>query len=240
MCQNMGSVGASNVDAVTGAINLAAGYQKGTVTMTVDGLSAAITNGTWVKIGGHAYRIVSTVGGAIPTSITISSGLRTAVADNAVITLSDPFLVNFASGYAVGYDQEITFDGATNLPTAGQAVTFGTSTTSAVYTIVQATSTTIILDRPLEAALSDNDPINPVPAGEYNLAFHRNAIALVTRPLALPMAGAGARAAVVNVNGMSMRVVITYNGTKQGHLVTIDMLCGVKVLDSALGAVLVG
>ena len=36
-----------------------------------------------------------------------------------------------------------------------------------------------------------------------------------------------------------MRVVITYDGTAQGHLVTLDMLCGVKVLDEDRGAVMI-
>ncbi|KKM98411.1 hypothetical protein LCGC14_1158160, partial [marine sediment metagenome] len=64
--------------------------------------------------------------------------------------------------------------------------------------------------------------------------------ALVTRPLAAPAAGTGALSFVANFNGLSMRIVITYDGTKQGHLVTCDLLCGVKVLDTRLGAVMLG
>jgi hypothetical protein len=37
-----------------------------------------------------------------------------------------------------------------------------------------------------------------------------------------------------------MRVVITYQGLNQGHLVTCDMLAGIAVLDTRLGGVLVG
>ena len=39
---------------------------------------------------------------------------------------------------------------------------------------------------------------------------------------------------------MAMRVTITYDGVKQGHLVTVDLLCGIGVLDSNLGAVMLG
>jgi hypothetical protein len=45
---------------------------------------------------------------------------------------------------------------------------------------------------------------------------------------------------VINVNGLSMRATITYDGRAQGHLVTLDMLLGLAVLDIHLGAVLLG
>jgi len=37
-----------------------------------------------------------------------------------------------------------------------------------------------------------------------------------------------------------LRVTITYDGEKQGHLVTVDILCGVKVLNTDLGGVIFG
>ena len=43
----------------------------------------------------------------------------------------------------------------------------------------------------------------------HSLAFHRNAIALVTRPLALPMGAS--KAAIVSHNGLGVRVVNGYN-----------------------------
>ncbi len=92
----------------------------------------------------------------------------------------------------------------------------------------------------MEAAIADNAAINFGPGGEYNFAFVKNAIAVVTRPLAAPKAGTGALSYVANYNGLSMRAVITYNGTKQGHLVTLDMLVGVKVLDDRMGVVVYG
>jgi hypothetical protein len=62
----------------------------------------------------------------------------------------------------------------------------------------------------------------------------------VIRPLAQPKPGTGALSGVVSMNGFSMRVTITYDGNKQGHLVTLDMLFGVKTLDQKLGAVMFG
>lgn len=240
MSQNMASVAAGNT-VVTGEINLAAGYPAGTTTVTVDGLSAAITNGTWFVIEGDdvPHQVVSTVGGATPTSITFTPATLRAVVDNADLTIYTPGAVNFASGYAADYAKEITVNGFTVAPQIGQFVTFGTQTTK--YTVIGVNALVgITLDRPLEAAIAHTDKVNIGPKGEYNLAFHRDAIALVTRPLELPMSGAGARAAVVNNNGFSMRVVITYNGEAQGHLVTLDMLCGTAILDTNLGAVMLG
>lgn len=240
MCQNLPTIAASDV--VTGAINNAGGYQAGVTTVTVDGLSAAIGVGTFFTIAGDAtpLRVVSTVGGAIPTSITFTPATKRAVADDAVVTLYDPYAVNLGAGYASGYSKEIAYDGGTKAIGVGQVVSFGLSATAVKYTVIQATSTTIVLDRPLEAALADDAVINVGPAGDYNFAFNREAVALVVRPLAPPRADVGALSTVINHNGFSMRAVITYDGNKQGHLVTLDMLFGIAILDVNQGAVLFG
>lgn len=238
MAQNQPYVSTGNT-IVTGAINGAA--VAGATSLTVDGLSAAITAGTWLTIAGEGtpLRVVSTTGGATPTAIVVHRGVRIAVADNSVITLYTPGAAS--GGYAVGYDKEITVSGFTVAAKVGQPITFGSSPTSPVYTVIDTLSTTsITLDRPLEVAVADTDKANIGPAGAYNFAFHRNAIALVNRPLALPMPGTGARAGTAAYNGVSMRVTMTYDGNKQGHLITVDTLMGVKVLDVLLGAVLFG
>lgn len=242
MAQNQPYSLAASTDRVTGAINNAAGYAVGAKTFTVDALSAAITVGTWVSIAGDntPLQVASSVGGATPTSITVLQGLQTAVADNAVVTLWAVGKVNNAAGYASGWAKEIIYDTFTLDPQVGQGVSFGTAATLYGVIAVDTVGKTILLDRPLEAALADNDNINVLPAGSYNFAFHRNAVALVTRPLALPMQGTGARAGVASYNGLSMRVVMTYDGNKQGTLVTVDTLCGVKVLDGNLGSVMLG
>jgi hypothetical protein len=243
MCQNMADVSIGSTTS-TGAINNASGYAKGSTVLTVDGITGIIMTNTWLKIAGddQPLRVTAhteTLGNT--TSITVDKGLSAAVVDNAVITFYTPGAINFASGYASGWSKPLVVDGFTVAPKVGQFVTIGTTNTSVVYTVIgNPTTTSIMLDRPLEAAVSDNDTVNIGPAGSYNLAFHRNAMTLVVRPLAQPRAGVGALSAVVNHNGLSMRATITYDGTKQGHLVTLDMLCGVKVLDTNLGAVLIG
>jgi hypothetical protein len=124
----------------------------------------------------------------------------------------------------------------------GQLITIGTSNVKYVVMDVDVTTsgteTLILLDRPLEAAIVDNAVIHYGPeGGGFNMAFHRNALTLAVRPLALPRSGAGAISGLGRMNGATMRVVITYDGNKQGHLVTLDFLAGIKVLDTPLGAV---
>lgn len=73
-------------------------------------------------------------------------------------------------------------------------------------------------------------------AGVDALAFHKNAFALVTRPLALP--NGAAKAAIVNYDGFGLRVVYDYDINKKTDTVSIDMLCGVSTLDKTLAALI--
>lgn len=78
--------------------------------------------------------------------------------------------------------------------------------------------------------------------GSYtaNLAFHRNAFALVTRPLALPKGLADGQKAVVSYDGFGLRVIYDYNSQYKKDVVSIDMLCGVKTLDARLACKMLG
>jgi hypothetical protein len=229
---------------VKGAINLAAGYAAGTKTFTVDGLTAAIAAGTFITIAGDdtPLRVVSTVGGATPTSITVSTGTKYAVVDNAVVTVYTPAAVNLAAGYLAGHGAAIKIDGASIFPSQGQMVTFDTSATGAIYVVVSSDSSAgeILLDRPLETSLADNTSVNLGPAGDFNFAFDRDAIMLVNRPLAMPAPGTGANSFVAMTDNFALRVTITYDGRSQSHLITIDTLLGVAVRDVARGVPLYG
>lgn len=238
MAQNEPSITPGVSTIVVGAVNNAAGYAAGATTMTVDGFAAAIIAGSWFKVDGDdvPQRVVSTVGGATPTSITFAPGLKTSVLDNAAVTIYTPGQVNFDGGYAAGWTGPITVDGFSVAPQIGQMLTFGTAANT--YGVLSATTTSVTLDRPLDVAINDNDYAEPGPAGEYNFAFLRDALTMVVRPLAVPRAGIGALSSVVSLNNLSMRAVLTYDGNKQGTLVTLDMLMGVTVLDTRLGAVL--
>lgn len=68
-----------------------------------------------------------------------------------------------------------------------------------------------------------------------SIAFHKNAMALVTRPLALPMGAA--KSAIMNYDGFGLRVVYGYDMNTKTDTISIDMLCGVKLLEDKLIAV---
>lgn len=72
-------------------------------------------------------------------------------------------------------------------------------------------------------------------SGVSAVAFHKNAFALVTRPLELPKGAA--QAAIVNFDGFGLRVVYGYDLNTKTDTISIDMLCGVKTLDKNLASV---
>ena len=78
---------------------------------------------------------------------------------------------------------------------------------------------------------------NIAKSGDYtpSIAFHKNAMALVTR--SLPMPEGAAKCATVNYDGFGLRVVYAYDISTKTDTVSIDMLCGVKLLDDNLIAV---
>jgi hypothetical protein len=222
-----------------GQINNAGGYAAGSTVLTVDTFAVAVTAGVWLKIAGddRPRRVTASVG-APATSLTVTPPLDFAVADNASITVYEEGAVNNVGGYAVDYLKFIAIDGFVIMPKVGQGISFLNG--GPVYSVIQVTATTILLDRPLEAAIADNQAVFITPSGQFNLGFIKNAISLVTRPLAAPMPNAGARAAVVNYNNLSLRFVLAYDPIKQGHIATLDLLFGIKVLDANLGVVMLG
>lgn len=68
------------------------------------------------------------------------------------------------------------------------------------------------------------------PTTEVSVAFHRTAVALVTRQLELPMGAANA--AIASYKGYGIRVVIGYDQSKKKDIVSLDVLYGVKTLDA--------
>jgi hypothetical protein len=78
------------------------------------------------------------------------------------------------------------------------------------------------------------------PGVRHNLAFHRDAIALVTRVLAPAVGqalGCIQKTASDPDAGVSMRLTMSYNPTLLASQVTVDTLYGVKTLDNQLGVV---
>lgn len=223
-----------------------ADYAAGTST----GINTTITFanvvvGDYIDIAGKVYRITAAADDTGDANISIDRGLESDVA------ASDPIIhypsgdVNFGAGYAAGYAKYVVVHGfaADKNPAKGTIVTFGTGGSSHSYTVVDAivnstTESQLLLDRPLDAAVSDADPVFFYPAGGVNLAFTRNAIAWVSRPLASVPPETGAMSYVAAYGDVSMRVTMQYQGLSQGMLVTFDLLCGVAILDERLACIL--
>lgn len=68
------------------------------------------------------------------------------------------------------------------------------------------------------------------PTTEVNVAFHRTAVALVTRQLELPRGAANA--SIQGYKGFGIRVVIDYDQKFKKDVVSLDVLYGVKTLDA--------
>lgn len=243
MDQNVNYAPLLGADTLT--LNLVAGASAGDTGNKACTAASAPTVGAyaWFTGDGQPYEI-SAVSGAL-TGITLVEPYKYDVAANAVGYAFEPATV--AGNYSVGYDKAITLNTITanKLPIVGQVLAFGTTAGGdrKEYTIIEtdavsSTSVHVWLDRPLEVALSDSDSAFPGPHGSWCLAFHRDALALVNRPLALPSNSLGVQAAVGSYNDLAMRVAMQYDITSQGTIVTLDMLCGVAVLDTDLACVL--
>lgn len=259
MCQNVPSISTSL--ALTGvAVDLTAGYAAGTTTMHMDGTGGAkggrdIAVGDWFILEGEGVPHQVTATANLSTDdvdVTFTPATTITIANDKTATFYRNALVNQAvapAGYAAGYSKEIVVDGITGAIEVGTLIRFATAGTpnvrlSGTYSVIDVTNSSgntigITLDRPLDVAIENNDIVCVGPAGEYNFAFHKNALALVCRPLS-PAPSGLAISSVQSASGASVRITMTYNGTKQGVLVTVDLLLGVAILDTALGAVMLG
>lgn len=237
MGQNVPSLVA---DGSTALGELTADHAVGATSLAVDGFSSGeIDPGQWISINGKVYHVTAT-DNATATVLTLEYGLVAAAANNDDVVVYDVHAVNNASGYAINWAKPINVTVSGQTLQIGQLVTFGTQLHR--YSIIDTDgSTWVLLNKPLVAAITDTLPVNTGPVGgDFNFAYHRNAMTLAVRPLKAPMSGAGAISAVAEYNGIGIRLVITYDGQRQGHRVTADFLAGVKVLDSNLGVPMLG
>lgn len=114
-------------------------------------------------------------------------------------------------------------------------------TASGTGTIALTISPAIITSGPFQtvtAAPADNAAITLRASHTSNLAFHKNAFALVTCPLELP--DGAAWKAQQSANGLSVRVVKDYDIDSDDEIIRIDILYGVKTLYPELACRLLG
>jgi hypothetical protein len=243
MSQTVPGISAINADTVAGTVTnaLAAG---GSGSQVVDIQDYEMNVGEFFTVAGNDQPVLATAVTASTdtTAVTANEANKYATLAAAVITAYKACAV--VGAYSAGYSKDVTVDGYTTdkPPQVGQLIAFGTGGTRHVYTIIEAEAgdpgeTKLLLDRPLEFALTNDQLAFPGPVGSFNLAFHRNALAFVHRPMAVP---AGANGGVVTQNNISMRVTMDYDSTLMGTRVNVDLLCGYAPLDLDLGVLLLG
>lgn len=251
-----------NTPSVTGASTLttttvSTAASAGATTVTVASVSN-IAAGQYITIEGDMTpcRVAS----ISSTTLTLTRALYRAVAAGAVVTPYSPGAINqtaaiaagdrngaVSDGYPTYWAKEINVDG-TGVPVVGQLVSFkaaGGTVYSPEYCIVDvqdggSSTYNILLDRPLESTVANNDIVYYGPNGDFNFGIQGAGLALVNRSLALPLQNTGVLAATGLYNDMSLRTTISYDGLTQGTRVTVDCLLGVKKLQTARGVVLLG
>lgn len=250
MDQNIPSLILSGTDYAAGVLN--GGEPLGETTLAVTILAYTVEDGeyVWIEGEGKPHVVSSATDDTTDTSaIVLVSGLTAVGTDTNEVIVWKQCQVDgtVATGYAKGIGLDLSDAVMTEPPQVGQLLAFGVGASRHVYTIIRievdpddATRHLAWMDRPLESTVTTNDNAYPGPAGSFNFAFHRNALALVTRPLALPSASLGVRAAVGSYNDVSMRIAMQYKISEQGTVVTADLLCGVATLDTNLGCIMLG
>ncbi len=242
-------------------VNTCIAGSETTALSVVAGQAAGYAGAINIAITGVAGEYIVLAGNDQPTWLTdattgavvLNEALKYGVLTSAVATQYHACDVG-ASGltgddYPAGYSKSILISNYASgkQPQVGQLLSFGaTAGTRHTYTIIEsvyvsATSCRVTLDRPLDVLVADAaNTAFPGPSGSLNWAFHRDAVALVSRPLALPNNQMGVLTHVGVHNDVSMRIAMQYDIDAGGTKVNLDLLCGVAVLDSRLCVPLLG
>jgi hypothetical protein len=248
MDQNVNSATPTDVVAGTVTAAVAAGTtMAGAVTLAG---TYSVNPGEFCVVAGNDQPTWA-IAGSTDGTLTLNEPNK--YATPAVAAISVYKACQTGAAYAAGWVSGIVLaatggDPTFAAPAIGQLLSFGTTPASRVnYTVIESyldpqngNAVTVILDRPLAAGLTSGQLAFPGPAGAMNLAFHRNAIALVTRPLAIPNNAMGVLSHVGVYNDIAMRVSMQYSIANGGTVVNLDILAGVAVLDTNLAVVLQG
>ena len=246
MDQNVNSLAAATMvgQVAAGTITsaLAAGG-SGSQACLVSAYEASV--GEFVNVAGNDQPtyITAVTASTDTTAVTMHEVNKYATLSSAVLTVYKKAAVN--ASYAAAHSEAIVIDTWTVAPQIGQLIAFGAGASRRTYTIIESWLSdtgeqSVILDRPLEVLLTAADDAFLGPAGAMNMAFHRDSLALVTRPLAVPNGQLGVMSHVGAYNDIAMRVTMQYDIQEGGTVVNLDILAGVAVLDQNLAVVLLG
>ncbi len=216
---------------------LAAGTKGSTTISATVNSSPVLASGQTIIIDGAPYIIT----GLATLVITLDRALLNDVAAGSTFWVINKAVVDATLTANGGINKGVvTFTvGATNyMPAVGSMVKLGTQW----YTLVEShvtTANTFYLDRPVEEDVAATTAVNCAIGVQGSFAAHKNAITVALRPLTPVPDGAGARSFTAIYKGNTVRVTFGYDMTTQKMICTLDFLMGVKVLDYALGAMMI-
>jgi len=159
------------------------------------------------------------------------AGQNVASHDNGTIAHTGTFALNGAVA-AAATTMDIDASTITGTWEAGSLFTVAGDTQYYTLTAAKtaaANTLTAVAFLPASPGWSDGAVVTRIANHVANLAFHRNAFAFVSRPLALPMGGVSAQ--IETYKGLSVRVVYDYNSSTKKNIISLDILFGVKTLD---------
>lgn len=91
----------------------------------------------------------------------------------------------------------------------------------------------------LNLYVDQNVPTSVSATNNQSIAFHRNAMTLVSRPLEAVGGEFGVRSASVTKDGIGLRVMMSYQHTHARWLVSVDLLYGFKLLKDTMAVRLI-
>lgn len=150
-------------------------------------------------------------------------------------------LVNNVAGYPVG-TTSIAIDTGTGTLVVGDIVSFAGH--SQTYTVTAAvpdvSSGTMVISPGLQAAVANNEAVTKRATHVVNLLFHRDAIALATRPLMDVGGGLGnlIQSAVDPVSGLALRLEISREHKRTRF--SYDILYGTSLIRPELASRIAG
>lgn len=218
----------------------AAGY-AGAHAITDPGTNPTVGEYFVFEENGQPTYITATGGG---TDVTLNEALKYAILDNSVAT---HYLkcVNEATERAAGYSEEMTFTHTSGkYLQVGQLLSFGTTSRQDYSiierTIVDATHTRVLLNRPLAVTVASGADAFPGPAGVAAVTWHEDALAFVSRPMHNWGGQFGAQEVVFAADGIAVLMTMQYDSDEGGVKINLTLLAGLAVLNEDLGCAYLG
>ena len=142
------------------------------------------------------------------------------------------YLINNGSGIAAGV-ATLTVDGGSNTIKVGDVFTVAGDTKQHVVLATNGSTSITIEETGLGAAVADNAALTFETTDHVmNIAGHPNGLTYAAVPLELP--SGAARAEYIADRGLGLRIVFDYDGSTKTDTISIDVLCGAKVIQGDL------